>query len=111
MGDRPKRYQSPGTTARALCVKPKWKRLYGRKWDAYAKAFLSRAENALCKRCLGKSPPVEESAMVVDHIVPYRGDPVLFWDPDNHQGLCKSCHDSKTATEDGGFGNQVTRRA
>ena len=39
-------------------------------------------------------------ATVVDHIVPHRGDPKLFWDTDNWQALCKQCHDHKTMTED-----------
>jgi 5-methylcytosine-specific restriction enzyme A len=30
----------------------------------------------------------------VDHIVPHKGDPVLFWDTRNWQGLCK--HDHQT---------------
>lgn len=41
----------------------------------------------------------------VDHKVPHRGDQKLFWDKTNWQSLCKSCHSSKTASEDGGFGN------
>jgi len=32
-------------------------------------------------------------ADVVDHIVPHKGDHKLFWDPSNHQALCKQCHD------------------
>jgi 5-methylcytosine-specific restriction protein A len=32
----------------------------------------------------------------VDHIVPHRGDPVIFWDPDNLQGLCRAHHAAKT---------------
>lgn len=31
---------------------------------------------------------------VVDHVIPHRGDDVLFWDESNWQALCKSCHDS-----------------
>ncbi|MES2972400.1 MAG: HNH endonuclease [Pseudomonadota bacterium] len=46
------------------------------------------------------------ASTVVDHIVPHRGDKVLFWDHDNWQALCKPCHDVKTATEDGGFGRK-----
>jgi 5-methylcytosine-specific restriction protein A len=42
---------------------------------------------------------------VTDHIVPHKGDMVLFWDRTNWQGSCKHCHDIKTSTEDGGFGN------
>ncbi|MGI6721758.1 MAG: HNH endonuclease [Anaerovoracaceae bacterium] len=35
-------------------------------------------------------------------MVPHRGDQKLFWDRSNWQSLCKSCHDSKTMTEDRG---------
>jgi hypothetical protein len=34
------------------------------------------------------------AAVVVDHIVPHRGDMKLFWDSGNWQSLCKTCHDS-----------------
>ena len=33
-------------------------------------------------------------ATVVDHIQPHEGDMNLFWNADNHQALCKLCHDS-----------------
>ena len=75
---------------------------YDYRWQRYRKFFLSQAENALCAICL-KSGRVTASA-VVDHIKPHKGDYELFWDPKNHQGACKPCHDSKTAKEDGGFG-------
>ncbi|WP_269448179.1 HNH endonuclease [Lentibacillus sp. JNUCC-1] len=54
--------------------------------------FLRR--NPLCVHCTdsGMTVPATE----VDHIVPHRGDRDLFWDPNNHQGLCKSCHSKKT---------------
>jgi 5-methylcytosine-specific restriction protein A len=38
-------------------------------------------------------------ATEVDHIIPHKGDMKLFWDSDNWQGLCKSCHSKKTAKE------------
>jgi 5-methylcytosine-specific restriction protein A len=38
-------------------------------------------------------------AVVTDHIKDHDGDPVLFRDPDNHQSLCKTCHDQKTRRE------------
>jgi 5-methylcytosine-specific restriction protein A len=34
------------------------------------------------------------AATVVDHITPHRSDPKLFWDPANHQAICKPHHDS-----------------
>lgn len=48
---------------------------------------------------LAAAEPVE----VVDHIIPHRGDDRLFWAEWNLQALSKSQHDTKTATEDGGF--------
>jgi 5-methylcytosine-specific restriction protein A len=40
---------------------------------------------------------------VCDHIIPHRGDQNLFWAEWNLQALSKRQHDTKTATEDGGF--------
>ncbi|SFR40561.1 hypothetical protein SAMN04488005_1519 [Yoonia tamlensis] len=37
--------------------------------------------------------PADDSA-VVDHKVPHRGDPKLFWDIDNLQSVSKAYHDS-----------------
>jgi 5-methylcytosine-specific restriction protein A len=47
-----------------------------------------------------------EPVEVVDHIIPHRGDQNLFWAEWNLQALSKRQHDTKTATEDGGFGAQ-----
>ncbi len=56
-----------------------------------------------CRECARKYPPDDPRhrtrANVVDHIKPFRGDWALFVDPKNHQSLCKSCHDLKTAQE------------
>ena len=75
------------------------KRGYTRAWLKYRLAYLMRYP--LCVHCErdGKVTPAEE----LDHKDPHRGDMDLFWDPDNHQGLCKSCHSRKTATEDTAF--------
>ena len=77
-----------------------WHKLYGAKWQRYRKAYL--ADHPLCAECdkAGRVTP----ATVVDHITPHCGDVALFWEPANHQPMCKPCHDSKTAREDGGFG-------
>lgn len=45
-------------------------------------------------------------ATVVDHRKSHRGDEGLFFDWDNLRSMSKPCHDRKTATEDGGFGNR-----
>lgn len=76
------------------------KRGYNYQWQRVRLQHLRN--EPLCRYCLAKGLVVE--ATVVDHIVPHKGDHDLFMDPDNHQSLCKSCHDVKTATLDGGFG-------
>jgi 5-methylcytosine-specific restriction enzyme A len=75
---------------------------YGYRWQKFAKAYLRSNPLAVdIFNCFnGRIYPAE----VVDHIVPHRGDPVLFWSITNLQGLRKVDHDRKTATEDGGFG-------
>jgi 5-methylcytosine-specific restriction enzyme A len=77
-----------------------WHKLYDARWQRYRISHL--ADHPLCAECErgGRLMP----ASIVDHIVPHRGDVALFWDPANHQAMCKACHDTKTATEDGGFG-------
>ena len=70
---------------------------YDNRWRKIRKIFLE--SNPLCVVC--KRP-----ATVVDHRVPHRGDPGLFYNEHNFQSMCKSCHDAKTAREDGGFGNE-----
>jgi len=45
-----------------------------------------------------------EPANVLDHVVPHRGVPALFWDQANWQGLCVTCHGRKTAREVWGGG-------
>lgn len=79
------------------------KRGYTTRWDKARRAFL--AAHPLCVECRAQGRVV--SASVVDHIVPHRGDYGLMWDEANWQPLCKTHHDRKTASEDGGFGNQT----
>ena len=66
------------------------KRGYGKRWQAYRERYLR--DNPLCimHQRLGKTVAAE----VVDHILPHKGDHKLFWNPANHQPLCKACHDS-----------------
>lgn len=44
---------------------------------------------------------VSRPAVVVDHIIPHKGDHELMWAPWNWQPLTKRAHDRKTATEQG----------
>lgn len=75
---------------------------YGWRWRNARVRFLR--ENPLCAMCSTVDSPT--SATVVDHIIPHRNDEFLFWNEQNWQPLCASCHSRKTAAEDGGFGNQ-----
>lgn len=95
---RPHRPQPPRPDHRPSAHK----RGYGRAWWAARLAYL-RA-HPLCVRCQrqGRLTP----ATVVDHVTPHKGDMGAFWQRE-WQGLCKRCHDAKTALEDGGFGNRV----
>lgn len=69
---------------------------YDSAWAKARKRYL--VTHPLCVKC--KEAGRYEMATVVDHIIPHRGNKTLFWDESNWQGLCKSCHDKKTWTED-----------
>lgn len=98
---RPRRAKPPAM-ARPREQRPTWKdQLYGRRWKRAARRFLM--EHPLCVNC---SPANIVLATQVDHIIPHRGDPELFWDEANWQPLCASCHSKKTVREDGGLGRQ-----
>lgn len=65
------------------------RRGYGRRWQRYRERYLR--EHPLCVMHLELGYTVASD--VVDHIVPHKGDHKLFWDPKNHQAICKQCHD------------------
>ncbi|WP_245803095.1 HNH endonuclease [Acuticoccus yangtzensis] len=58
---------------------------YDSEWERARRAFLE--QNPLCVRC-------GEAAVIVDHIVPHRGNTQLFWLRTNWQALCRRCHSS-----------------
>lgn len=86
--------------------KTRTQRGYSNRWLRFSKVFLMQCP--LCAECLrqGRITPATE----VDHMIPHKGDPELFWDLDNLQALCHRCHSRKTAREDGGFGRPATPR-
>ena len=69
---------------------------YGSAWQRARKSFL--ATHPLCEEC--KKQGRYKKATVVDHVIPHRGEPKLFWDSSNWQALCKYHHDKKTWAED-----------
>ena len=52
------------------------------------------------KESMNKEEGKITEAIVVDHIIPHRGDVKLFWDQSNWQPLCEHHHNVKTKTED-----------
>jgi len=79
------------------------KRFYNsREWKLLRRQKL--AKDPLCEQCKreGRLTP----ATVVDHIVPMKEGGACL-DIKNLQSLCKRCHDSKTAREDGRWGRIV----
>jgi 5-methylcytosine-specific restriction protein A len=84
-----------------------YRRGYTKQWDQAAKDF--RVRYPLCgMRPGGQAPVLSQcyveqrvtAATVTDHVVPHRGDRVLFWDVHgNWQSMCGSCHTTKTQRE------------
>lgn len=67
-----------------------------RRWYATVRWFRLRDDviREAASTCAGCRHVVLE--LDVDHRIPHRGDPVLFWDRANLQALCKTCHAAKT---------------
>lgn len=74
-----------------------YQKMYGHDWRKARSRFLQA--NPLCTYCENRFNRVT-AATVVDHIIPHKGDKVLFWDEQNWQPLCKHCHDSIKAKEE-----------
>lgn len=67
--------------------------LYDYRWQKASKAFL--VAHPLCQCPLCDEGRIRlRAATVVDHKIPHKGDPALFWDESNWQALNKQCHDS-----------------
>ena len=69
---------------------------YGSRWQKARKRYLNA--HPLCVECMKVGKYVR--ATDVDHVMPHRGDLDLFWDENNWQALCHSCHSRKTRSED-----------
>ena len=67
---------------------------YTWQWQKYRAAYLQR--EPLCRSCKAVGRFV--AARELDHIKPV-SQGGSFWDPANHQPLCKPCHSAKTMRE------------
>jgi hypothetical protein len=63
---------------------------YDGRWQKARETFLNH--HPLCAYC--ERDGRVTAATVVDHKTPHRGDQDLFWNRDNWQPLCASCHSS-----------------
>jgi len=76
-----------------------WRSWYKRQaWLSARAAQLIR--QPLCERHLARGEIV--SANTVHHRKPHKGDWDLFIDPENHEPLCASCHNSEAQREERG---------
>ena len=73
---------------------------YDHRWQKARNQYLS--EHPLCVECVKLDKVVP--ATVVDHIVPHRGDMGLFWQQDNWQPLCATCHSAHKQRQEKGGG-------
>lgn len=69
-------------------LKTTGERGYDYRWQKARAAFLKA--HPLCANCEGAGRVTV--ATVVDHRLPHRGDKALFWNSDNWQSLCATCH-------------------
>jgi 5-methylcytosine-specific restriction protein A len=77
---RPKYYQ-PEFKHERLYDSPRWRKV--------AKMFLD--QNPLCNPCW-KISGREVPASIVHHKIEHKGDEALFWNWDNLEAVCPSCH-------------------
>ncbi len=86
---------------RSKFPKRPWQHLYDRQfWRGPngLRAFILRRD-PVCVIC-DRNP-----STIADHIKDHKGNWDLFRDDKNIRGVCKACHDERTARESGGFGN------
>lgn len=81
---------------------PPWRNWYKlKRWQDLKMAVHVR-DCFICQRtgvlCIGKHPAPDSPA--ANHKIPHRGDPRLFWDPDNIETVSKEVHDSLIQKEE-----------
>lgn len=66
---------------------------YDNRWLRASESFAR--EHPFCEFCLRDNPDSVSLGEVTDHVIPHRGDMVLFWDMTNWQRLCCAHHDGE----------------
>ena len=78
---------------------------YDARWTKARATFLG--QHPWCVMCMRAGQHLR--ATVVDHIVPHRGDPKLFWDEANWRPLCKPHHDREKQRAERGSAREDVR--
>jgi len=81
-------------TALSRVAEKRWYHLARWRHPRHGLRALCLARDRLCVEC--RRAGVVAVSTEVDHVIPHRGDPVLFWDLGNVQGLCTTHHAAKT---------------
>jgi len=84
-------------------IKHPWDKWYHRSYWKKILRPTTLARDPVCAICN------RNASTVADHIIPHKGNWILFSDLNNLQGICDACHGKKTAAEDGGFGNIIMK--
>lgn len=79
-----------------------WRNWYKLKRWRDLRLEVFKRDNYRCRRtgefCGGKHP--DRNSPVANHIMPHRGDPILFWDINNLETVSKETHDSLIQKEE-----------
>jgi len=105
----PKTHRVLGQPTPQSRAREDYRRRGTRQQQGYTDEWLARAadyrkRNPLCVMCLKRG--IVRPCQCVDHIIPHKGDPVLFWDENNWQSLCNPCHNGPKRREE-----EAARRA
>ena len=78
-------------------------------WRRVSAAYLRSHPYCECGRHGGLPVALRPFSQVVDHIDGLGPEGPHGFSPENFQALTRSCHASKTAAHDGGYGNRIVR--
>ena len=81
----------------------------GAQWQRLREQVMRR-DGGVCRMCKRICRTGERSGRTatIDHVIPHKGDPTLFYDIDNLQLLCGACHSgAKQHAEIAGFSRAV----
>lgn len=94
---KPPRHRPAGQEYKHLYRDSRWHGPHGIRLQALKRDLYT------CERCgcsLVTTNRHHPQAAVVNHKVPHKGDPALFFDLSNCESACKSCHDALIQREE-----------